>query len=322
MAPPSGGRGKAMGAIRRKPRYSTVRWRRRPGDRSNVRTLFLVGLVGLSTVVFLSTYAAIAASASPRVPRFSLMGTHGYRIEVSGSAGRGSSRVTLTARKHGSYASYTVPGTARNGIVAAKFPGLGKVDARFKPKTPRRRGRSGTSAGTFVGTILFQGEHHYTRVDAQKARGSVGPPRNLASPGEPGLPITGSGTFEELQVRSGPVTLEVGTLEGSGTVWFITRDTEPHGNMEIGRSTPVVYAGNDSFEYGGRSWARVDPPEPFLGTGSYTRTSPLEPPNSLGPETSGTGLFSGSLRVELPGLGMVALGDESHASLTEAFSAE
>src|SRR5262249_45685214 len=153
----------------------------------------------------------------------------------------------------GSYASYTVPGKVRNGTIAAKFPGLGKVNVKFKPQTPRRRR---TLAGTFVGTILFSGEHHYTRVDAKKAHGSVGPPSSTESTPPP---LGGSGYFEELQVRSGPVTFEAGTREGSGSVYFITRATEIHGSLDISRSTPVELAGTGSFEYAELSWARVDP---------------------------------------------------------------
>jgi len=146
-----------------------------------VAALALTGGLGSFLAHQSTSVAASTHSVRATIPVLSLKGSNGYRINVSGYDHRSSSRVSLTASKHGRYACYTVPGVAKGGRIMARFPGLGKVAVRFVPDTAnqqasrsaRKARRAGTDNGTFVGTIAFRGERHFTSVTASRANGSI-----------------------------------------------------------------------------------------------------------------------------------------------------
>lgn len=111
---------------------------------------------------------------------FALEGSHGYLLFVNANGHR---QVTLTAIKGLSSAvTYTVPGRATRRGIFADFGALGRIAVRFdgSPVRGKRKregrfscaGRRGTyESGTFTGTIRFRGEHGFTGVDSQRARG-------------------------------------------------------------------------------------------------------------------------------------------------------
>jgi hypothetical protein len=280
-------------------------------------------------------------AAKNGLQRLLVRGTHGYRIEVTGFGNRSKSRVTLTASRKGSFASYSVSGTAWNGSLRARFPGLGRIAVHFvtsgglsRDGLSLSRQRSKPNHGVFVGTIRFVGEKGFTEVNASQASGSIIPTAEKSGYTTPvgsslsrlrkgGNRASILGIYEELSVRKDQTYFEANIAASSGISWFRARANESRDGMEIERSTPDLTAATpDSFEYSGHTWAKVNPPPPFLGTGTYRAFA--EPPfGEKGiPRDGGNGEFVGSLRVELPGLGDIRFGELSTASLTRDLHGE
>lgn len=323
-----------------------------------LRAAVAIVVLGGGAGLFLAAQTSAAAATHPfegaSIPVLSLRGSNGYRIEVSGYRHRSTDRVSLTASKNDHFASYTVQGLAKDGKIRAHFPGLGKVAVRFVPnaadqrpsESARKALRSGTGNGMFVGTITFRGERHFTSVTASAAHGSIVPRASkrsrlihrLGSYGARNWSAASSSLIgiEYLEVVSGDVHFSASYRTANGVEGksssFEAYAQESRQGMEILRSTSEVSSSQEgAFEHDGITSASVRPPSPFLGSGSYNRSPENKRKEEEDPEaeargpnvpfTQSSGTFNGSLRVELPGLGIVHLGEHTAATLGDSVSA-
>lgn len=126
--------------------------------------------------------------------QFTLRGSNGYRIKVSGSPGEGfNNEVELSAERGGESATYRAFGTVTASSMKASFGHLGKLSLHFHPSGEVRRVKISKRClkkrpplvtarlGTFVGTIRFRGEGGYTKVSAHRAVGGLGDPLAITS---------------------------------------------------------------------------------------------------------------------------------------------
>ncbi len=129
--------------------------------------------------------ASMAAAAKPgvRVHERSLKllmltkASHGYALWVETNGHR---QVTLTLSKGSAAATYTTTGEVSRKGIEADFGELGELSVRLRGTLLRPRRAPGTHCrgrrpqmvfGNFHGTIRFEGENGYSRIDASKARG-------------------------------------------------------------------------------------------------------------------------------------------------------
>jgi hypothetical protein len=282
-----------------------------------------------------------AASAKPgyyvnKASRFVLLhlsGSNGYRVHVLGS---NTSSVSIMVSKGNVTATYSVRGRVTDERIEGRFGGRGRVSLRLLPKgspeeqanEPGCKGKDPfTQRGRFQGTIRFRGEGGFTEVRATQARGSVFRSfRQVCKRRD-------SGNRRKIPWPPA-VSLGAASSRGPRAPWFSVFKEEPayekdqsffpsfdeaiytatsserRGGIDIYRGASVT-APPETFEVnppGERPRATVDPPAPFSGTATYER----------GP--AGEALWSGDLRVELPGLGEVPLADSSYrAKLCRSF---
>jgi hypothetical protein len=247
-----------------------------------------------------------------------LTGSKGYRISLSSYINHKYNRITLSAEKNGAYARYIVKGEAHNGVIRATYPGLGRIAVHFVPskvkELPPNPGcdkPSGTvDQGTFLGTIRFRGEKGFTSVDAGRAHGSIvkhfrqlcrAVKRAVASRGHPGRAFEGI----ELSAKTGNVQFTAENTVGDPKSTFHVRASENRKGIQIGRGIREVTGRGFTYDAQGLTEARVAPPAPFMGQAHYSG-SPVPEDPMPGFYTQGT--LSGSLKVYLPGLGVVPLG--------------
>jgi streptogramin lyase len=249
------------------------------------------------------------------VHRLSLMGSGGYRISLSSYISNKYHRITLSAEKNGSYASYSVKGKARNGKIDAVYPGLGQVSVHFVPANvmtlpphPGCRGPSGAvERGAFVGTIRFRGEQDFTSVDTGRAHGTIVKHfRQLCRVVKAAVArCCRPRRIEEvgLDATSGAVHFTADNRNGEMVSYFRVKSSERRRGVYITRGAPEVKG--KAFTYDDHlTQATVAPPPPFEGTADYSGSA--DPPNPI-PGSYTRGTLLGSLRVFLPGLGVVPL---------------
>jgi hypothetical protein len=273
-------------------------------------------------IVFNVTYDCTA--------EFTLRGSNGYRITVSAEPSGGSGEVELSAEGHSGAVQYLAPGTVTATAIKASFGRLGKVSVRFRPSGAERRVRVPkrclkgrpplvtSRLGSFLGTIEFRGERGYTQVSAHRARGGIGDPlantpkkltcefresdaerkRELdsvsldASPPGTGISfgafrLFGSWSHQTLPGEPSPPR--------GDRYLFLASATEKSGRMSIVREAAAV-GGSEDFAFDGAlTSAKVTPPFPFTGSGSFLRNA------------DGSTGWTGTLSAPLPGLGTVRL---------------
>jgi hypothetical protein len=191
------------------------------------RCLFLAAATSIVVFGALGT----AHGASPQSASFSLKGSNGFALDVTGEGGEvtviaserrppvatfaPSGRPRSAGTGNGASNIYSVPARAAGpGAVDAGLGSLGRIAVRFQPsgrsvvsvaRVCGRTDRVVRRLGVFVGTIRFEGEDGYTTVAATSARGSVGTPlpadcgavrsgpgRAVAFSGSTRAPLTGS----------------------------------------------------------------------------------------------------------------------------------
>ncbi len=261
-----------------------------------------------------------------------------YGVQITTEGHR---RVTLTARKGGAAVTYgTVGRVSRRGI-EADFGRLGHISLRFEgvrrpfpgPLPPgleaqlpdldflhrKCHGRKPVrEVGTFRGSIRFEGENGFTRVDARRSRGEV---RRFYTrvcerfPGSAGRKIPklpddildfglsilyAADSSPSRKVAFEAVGLELGLPgEKGGTLFFSSaRVSERKEGMKILRAAlEIGDEGSVIVSPPGKSpvTATVALPRPFAGTADYRRES--DAPSS----------WSGSLAFRAPGGGLVPL---------------
>jgi hypothetical protein len=243
---------------------------------------------------------------------FELQASNGYRVSVTAFGQQGTE---LFAEKGNAAATYEVKGglTADNGI-EAKFPGVGRVSVKFKPSGPARKvhrrdckGRDElVRRGVFRGTIGFEGEGGFTKVEAGSARGTVLESfKQVCNVGSGGVHIDSEFSLLAAAAKHGSEDLDfsASTLVSHSKPKFaiatidVNLGSERHG-MSVNKSVSSLAHVNLLKLTGpdGRlQSALVTPPPPFTGTGSFELTS----------KTSAT--WTGTLSVEFPGIGPLSL---------------
>jgi hypothetical protein len=238
---------------------------------------------------------------------------------------------TFSVRKHraelhigrgqraGIGASYSSPGRIDGTRVRARFGGLGLVDVSFeqegetvvRPPPPSCEGAPRTiRSGSFVGTIRFDGERGFSTVDAARASGTLKtvPEWTCPRPGRrrPGGAVASVDTSPAvLEARGGPLARRVALRavaaheeDESDSLLFSAGRLEARPRLRIDRYAYAFSSRGSAFEFDqGLSWATLAPPPPFDGSARFTRDA-------------GDPRWTGSLTVDLPGVGPVRLGGE------------
>lgn len=274
--------------------------------------LLLCGVVALLA-------GAPGASAKPgyfafpgeRGIELELQGSHGYRISIDKEAGR---YVDVFVAKGHDTISYSIRSPQpKGGGIEARFPGIGRVSVRFRPKgspvesSPDlfpgcRGGETVRQPGLFVGTIRLRGERGYTSVRANRVKGAI---KTVAKqvckhPGKSPAPEVDRA---ELWVPSSPGRRGVGfdasrVGEPFDVTSFGVQVGEDRRGMAIFRTAFVAGEEDDLVIGDTRPYplsATVTPPPPFSGSAEYERAP------------GGSRTWTGSLAVHLPGLGRVPL---------------
>jgi hypothetical protein len=280
----------------------------------------------LALLTALCLFALPASSpAAPRsfASRFELDAGQGYHLAV---VGRGDTVTVEVGRPRSlhqgalppdrptsqSLTAYAVRGTVTRRRITASFGKLGRIDVRFRPlgkpvMLPAKHHCLGADhftmqRGLFVGSIRFEGEHHYVAVRTHRAAGAERSPQRLicfsgrsrASAGERGRPVSSVGATgsrgslsaswrhavasTELYANANPRrALTIAVVEES-----LGRMAEFHFGLAV--SHPQVFAVDNAL-----TRATLAPPAPFHGTGTY----------EAGPD--GSKSWTGSLSVSFPG---------------------
>ncbi|HEX7245649.1 MAG TPA: hypothetical protein VF245_08810 [Solirubrobacterales bacterium] len=200
------------------------------------------------------------------------------------------------------FAVYKVQGESTDAGLKARFGSLGKIDVAFqptevhleRPPKPCTGEPSTNSEGLFVGTIEFSGEGEYVRIETTQVKGTmwVDHEADWKCPHRkpPASPHTVSRTWTlshrgRAGQRREPATLAVanrrcdcyfaayGARNRRGQGWssFIGAKFEQGDGMEA-RHFTYVNAGPSAFAFNhDAGTARVRPPEPFTGSGTFER---------------------------------------------------
>ncbi|HSS34595.1 MAG TPA: hypothetical protein VLL27_15080 [Solirubrobacterales bacterium] len=320
-----------------------------PGSRLRRRggMLVLAGLAAMSAFVGSASAAPARRASAPQEPcpiahvelnvtyscsvEFTLHGSDGYRITVSGDpGGGGADQVRLITNGPSGSAEYSVKGSVTTTSVQAVFGRLGRVSVRFRPsgvsrriRVPRRcmKGRPAvvtSRLGSFSGAIEFRGERDYTHVSTRRAWGGIGDPlantakklacefhesdaerkKELESVSLDGSP-TGSGVtftaFRAFGSWSGQGFPGGSSSPKDSQYVFVASAIERAGKMFIVRYTGALGGADDFVFDDALTTATVAPPVPFTGRGSFLRN------------VDGSTSWTGDLSVPLPGLGTVRL---------------
>jgi hypothetical protein len=258
---------------------------------------------------------------------FTLNGSNGYQITVSGDPGsHGSGEVEISVGGRGAGASldgvsYSAPGTVTRTGMSASFGRLGKVSLRFRPIGKVRRVRVPKKCakghppvveaqlGSYSGTIRFRGERGYTTLLAHHARGGLGDPLAIApktsceKPESKGVErqeahavhLEASAKGVAFGAWAGPAWPFSGSSHGSHPYTFLVFAAEEKEGMRIFRFLAEPGdAGAFVFDNALTS-ATIAPPLPFTGSASFRRGA------------GGSNAWAGTLAVPMPGLGSVPL---------------
>jgi hypothetical protein len=253
-----------------------------------------------------------SAPRGPFMPKFELRAHGGYRVGVLGI---GSAVIVEVARGHdGATTAYVARGTVTPDRIQASFGDLGRVAMRFRPagrislSKPLRHchgaSRYRSRLGVFAGSFQFKGENGYISVRTHRAKGAIrdslaphcGPQRPRGS--EQNVASSSGDGFQSIE----PESLTASWRHGVGAASFAA----------IGFRTELLYLAFAEQSEGALAkirfafasgpstalsidnaltQARVSPPAPFKGTGTY-RAAP-----------DGTTTWTGTLSVNFPGAG-------------------
>lgn len=284
--------------------------------------------MAVSALALLATPAGAAAKPGFSVERprtrieFALPATNGYRISVSTAPGESkhSPSVFISASKGTRYTvHYMARGLATtDGTVKTKLPGVGRIAVRFNQLKVTReaaadncKGRDSVIRhGEFEGMIELHGERGYTAVHSRTAHGEITQSfRQVCDQREPGHAEEGSGSSFRLKTlvagQEGRRALsfsvsrfDFGPKFGEPVVSFYASSSIHHHGFFVSTST-FADAKAATFVIpdpaGVLENASVSPPAPFHGTADFHLDSPT------------TSSWTGTLSVELPGLGDVPL---------------
>ncbi len=184
---------------------------------------------------------------------------------------------------------------------------LGTIDLHFVPSGQPRVEKSTCDpqpieidSGFYEGRVEFEGEEGFTKVDATRAPGEI---REAASffcfrSGVEGFGGHAPGGLLSLRRKWSGGHLEFQVKKNSPTrpTRLSATIEEEHDGWGVSRSVSAV-AGRGAFDFDvpGQT-ARLNPPSPFQGTGTFHRTGRRNP-----------GRLRGSLSVDFPGRSNVSL---------------
>jgi len=273
---------------------------------------------------------------------FEVPASNGYWVSVTATrtANRGPAEVAVSAvnergKRGETSIEYSTHGRlAKDGGIDAKLPGLGRIAVSFEQTKVHRVkfvnpacGNPVTRLrkGVFTGTIAFHGEGGFTKVHRRSAQGqiretfrhvcdegeAVEPTGPIGTPNSQSLFVAGEGGGGTISFSAaGPPPLDP-SLPPSGlaTVLFWARYLGELRGMQVSAYVAAT-SGSNRFSVtttaGAPTDAMVKPPAPFAGEAVFHLESPT------------TASWAGDLRVELPGVGAVALaGPGTWAALCE-----
>jgi hypothetical protein len=248
--------------------------------------------------------------------RFTVAGTHGYRVLVSSSLGDFEAVHLIASRRHAAVEYLTFDGRADREGIEARFGGVGLVSVRFHPAGPSHSPvrpprncealRARDRVGFFTGRIEFHGERGFTGVDLRRARGHAGVVRVRCPPPGPFTWTAGTGTpdvyahfddgefivgkeaIRHLRALATPDlvdALQLGRL-GTGPVPFAAEHRESRGLTSIRRVAAARGPARSLILDRAARTARIGPPAPFAGVAT-SRACPRE--------------WSGTLTAHFPG---------------------
>jgi hypothetical protein len=308
----------------------------RPPRSGNHRYLAAVLAAALPLLCALAT--PIGATGQNRPPgeasaAFTVHGSNGFTLDVESEA----KRVALIVSEHappvpsfspggmprhadggnGASSTYLSRGLdAAHGRVTARLGRLGRIAVSFHPSGKVRvsQFRPGTDGcerpalivrrlGTFTGTIAFEGEGGYTKVEATSARGSVGTPMPRSCRDRPlgaaPRPEEGSAELEAFDRHAG-VRFRATTTDRGAAFVALLRERSPEGVVVTRRAFAGAPPSTFTFDRG-LTRARVKPPAPFLGTAGFSAARPDR--------------WSGNLTATFPGRTVAMTGPGFRASL-------
>jgi hypothetical protein len=290
-----------------------------------IRTIAVAALTALAVV---PASAAAKPGFSVEGPQhwseFQLPATNGYRIRVSTTdAGKKPyPNIYISASKGPHYGvEYFARGlSAEDGAIKAKLPGVGRIAVRFEQARVTREAVPGNCKGRaslirhglFSGKIEIRGEHGYTSVHRHSAQGQITQSfrqvcdqRELGGGGpelgkSPRLEDLLSGRREGRRTLSFSVSrFDFGPKFGEPTSSFSASSSLRRHGVYVVAYVSAESGQPQSFLTSGPAGpledASVTPPAPFDGSATFHLDSP----------TSSS--WTGTLSVELPGVGKVAL---------------
>ena len=289
----------------------------------------------LAAIALLALPAGAAAKQGPEIQERSLRlslvtkGSNGYRAILT-TAGHRQVKLELIDGSV-AVALQTTGRVSRRGIEAT-FGDLGRVSVRFDAARREARDRSGRDCrgrgpifeeGVFRGTIRFEGENGFTRIDASQAGGVV--ERRFRRVCEPSPPTAAAfedafqEAFEEIFNRVRLTYLRASTRVAGTNVIFeaasfdfrpifgprtpleyaaTARSVQRREGMLVSRS--VIAEGGEATLLASKrgkvpATATVAPPKPFTRTAQYVK------------EPGSAATWVGPLAVRLPGASLVPL---------------
>jgi hypothetical protein len=202
---------------------------------------------------------------------------------------------------------YEVPAFISEHRLKARFGALGLIDLRFRPTHvspghPPGPGCQGctlrTDRGVFTGTIRFEGENEFFKADVSRAKGRVEVYEYIPAGGQ-SIPEEEPGEFTRLSVETKSEEFQAFAVRRpgeEGPVNFLFGAEEQKGAMRIVREANVLKGPASTFLVDPKAGtATVQPPFPFSGSAT------------LANNPDGSKSWTGSLGVELLGIGPVSL---------------
>ena len=263
------------------------------------------------------------------MPKFDLHVHGGYDVSVLGV---GSAAIVEVTHGHARAATaYIARGTVTPGRIQASFGDLGKVSMRFRPSgqaslSKPLRSCGGASLyrsrlGVFGGDFQFKGENSYISVHAHRAKGAIreslaphcgrrgphGSDRSVARSSSDGFQSI-EPEFLAAGWRHGVRAESFAAIGFGKSLLYLAFVEQSEGALA---KIQFAFASGPSKALSiddALTQARVTPPAPFKGTGTY-RAAP-----------DGTTSWTGPLSVNLPGAGHFPLtGPEFKAEIGAGF---
>jgi hypothetical protein len=267
-------------------------------------------VLALLAVLLVGAQATAAVAAPKHKPKLAfnveihLPKTNGFAVQIF-SIGK---KLGLEVAEVGQRSNfYEVPAFISEHRLRARFGALGLIDLRFKPTHVSKTGFSPgkgchgcpmrTDRGVFTGTIRFDGENGFFGFNASRAKGRVEVHEYLPGEGR-FIPEEEPGEFTALDVQSKGEEFQAFAVRRpgeEGPAIFFAGGEEQTGAMRIVRGAKAEGPASTFIIDPKAGTATVQPPFPFSGSAT------------LANNPDGSKSWTGSLGVELLGVGPVSL---------------